>query len=218
MLRLDRKGIEPGRRFGKVVILSQSASRNGRRMWECQCDCGKLTVIRAELLRSGRTKSCGCLRYETRNATHGMSKLPEYRVWKSMMTRCFNPHTERFKNYGGRGITICAEWKSFPNFYRDMGRRPSPHHSIDRINNSGDYEPGNCRWATTVQQARNGRCTRIITYAGVSACLTEWAERLGMRMQVLHHRLSRGWTVRRALTTPLARLRDRVQGRYAPHS
>jgi hypothetical protein len=142
------------------------------------------------------------------NVRHGdkrrSGQAPEYRIWTLMKDRCLNPSSGSFARYGGRGITICERWReSYAAFLADMGRRPGPGFSIDRIDNAGPYAPENCQWATMIQQARNTRRNKMLTLNGVTRCLAEWAELLSMDPTVLNHRLRLGWSVERALTTPL---------------
>lgn len=139
-----------------------------------------------------------------------MKNSPEYTAWVNMRGRCLNPNNAGYKNYGGRGIMVCTRWKAFTAFYADMGPRLLPSLTIDRINNDGDYEPGNCRWATQKQQRRNARSNHHLTFHGETMCMSEWEERLGMNPSVLSSRIRRGWNVERALTEPLHnRLRSR---------
>lgn len=155
--------------------------------------------------------SCGCHRTERiggLNRTHGRSKTPEYQAWLALRNRCYRPADLSYKYYGARGITVCEAWRhSFEAFFQEVGARPSPSHSIDRINGDKPYERGNVRWATPTQQSRNRKCMPRITYRGESKTLPEWAEELGMPYNALSIRIHTGWTVERAFTQPV---------RYAP--
>jgi hypothetical protein len=129
--------------------------------------------------------------------------MPEYHIWHNMRTRC-TPGWREFHNYGGRGISVCERWaNSFEAFYEDMGPRPSENHSIDRIDNDGNYEPGNCRWATRKEQGRNTRFNVMIEYNGAIRCAAEWAEIFRLSTSNILSRLSLGWSIERALTTPV---------------
>lgn len=152
-----------GRRFCRLVVkaTAETEVKSKKTCWNCVCDCGKETIVRTGSLESGNTKSCGCLMMERileAVSTHGMAYTKEYRCWQSIRDRCYNKSFANYKHYGGRGIKVCDRWlESFENFYEDMGDKPSKKHSIDRINNDGNYHPDNCRWATDYEQAINKR-------------------------------------------------------------
>lgn len=133
---------------------------------------------------------------------HGMSNRPEYQVWADMKTRCKNPKHAWYESYGGRGIKVCKRWERFTNFLRDMGFRPSDKHTLGRIDNSGDYEPDNCHWETSLQQQNNTRLNRVVLFNGVSHSLSDWARILGLPRSCFTYRLSH-WTIERAFSTPL---------------
>lgn len=142
------------------------------------------------------------------NFKHGGVATPEYRSWSMMKVRCMNPKSRARQNYGGRGITVCERWFDFANFYADMGPRPSPEHSLDRIDNSKGYELGNCRWATDSEQGRNKRNNSMLTLNGETLCITEWAARTGLKRRTIQARLIYGWSVERALTEDVMSLSE----------
>ncbi len=150
------------RKFGKLTALApKGVDKNGSILWECICECGNTIPVPSRCLVHGETKSCGCHRKEFAK-THGMCYTPEYRAWQGMKRRCYNPRTESYADYGGRGITVCDRWRNdFKAFFADMGLRPSPEHSVDREKVNGNYEAGNCRWATWEEQANNRRNKRL---------------------------------------------------------
>jgi len=148
-----------GKTFGKLLVLEEMEGRDsyGSVFYKCKCTCGKEKIIRGSYIRSGHTSSCGCLGIKTK-VKHNMTKTVEHNTWVRMKQRCYNKNILRYENYGGRGIKVCDRWlNSFENFFEDMGYRPSKHHSIERIDNSGNYEPTNCVWTDKKTQARNRR-------------------------------------------------------------
>jgi hypothetical protein len=176
----------------------------------CPCAvCGKVRMVTPSRVANGRgvhcSRACRAIGISTHGETRsGSTTSPEYMAWASMKTRCLNPAAPNYPAYGGRGITICDRWRdSFEAFLVDMGRRPSALHSIDRIDVDGQYEPSNCRWATTMEQAHNRRTNRLLTWNGTTQCVSEWARMIGVGDTVLLGRLAAGWSVERTLTEPL---------------
>ena len=193
---------ELGNPYGNLTVIEYAGrTKGGDSRWLCRCKCGNTTTVaRGDLRKSyGGTKSCGC----GRKTQGGGYKTPEYTTWKEMKRRCYNPRNSQYHLYGGRGIVICNRWRtSFINFFADMGPKPFSEATIDRINNNGDYEPSNCRWATKLEQGQNTRKARMLTHDGETMCLRAWARKLGITHRTLSVRLKRGWSIERALTTP----------------
>jgi hypothetical protein len=193
-----------GQTFGRLTAISDAEDMNGKSASICQCECGTVKSYRNGSLTSGNTLSCGCLHNDLlseRLMKHGMLDSQIYGVWIGMKDRCCNPNSERYADYGGRGITVCDRWvSSFNNFFADMGDIPFKGAQIDRKENDKGYSPDNCKWSTRNEQARNKRNNRILVFNGVGRCLTEWAEITGIKTGTLISRLKRGWQIERALT------------------
>jgi len=191
--RKDLSGV----RFGMYVALSYA----GDSSWLCKCDCGTESVVATSNLTTGNSHSCGCRREHVsrdKALRHGLADSRIHRSWMSMRRRCEDHNHSAYANYGGRGIVVCARWQKFENFAADMGPMPRGY-TLDRIDVNGNYEPSNCRWASYKQQARNTRTNRLLTCNGETHCVAEWAEIKGMSVKTLGTRLSRGWTIERAL-------------------
>ena len=201
-----------GNVYGRLTVIQKGDTANGGQIrWICQCTCGNAKAIRGAVLKKGNAKSCGCLRQESTaisKTTHGLRNSDEYRIWRHMRTRCENPKTPAFKHYGGRGIAVCDRWKTFENFFEDMGTRPTESHSIDRIDNNVGYELLNCRWATSTEQNRNRRDNRIFNVNGIEACLAEHCERLNLKYKTVHRRLVSGKSIEEALNVTIKRLME----------
>jgi hypothetical protein len=202
-----------GLKFSRWTVLPFcGVEKIGR--WRCLCECGTSRIVRQYSLIHGISKSCGCL--TRRKITHGESRFAgntaEYGAWSAMKSRCSNPNVESFKRYGGRGISFCDRWISYENFLADMGRRPSEKHSIDRINGNGNYEPGNCRWATRKEQQQNIRTNLKITINGETLVASQWEVRQGFKPDLISKRISQGWSPEEAVLTPVRpRLPNRRQ-------
>jgi hypothetical protein len=185
-----------GMRFGKLTVLSRATekkSKNRHAKWFCRCDCGDFTEVAGDALRQGKTKSCGCL-----SRPHGLSRGPEHNSWRSMLGRCYYKKTNGYERYGGRGITVCDKWRrSFEAFYLDMGPRPGDEYSLERMDNTKGYYPGNMRWATKKEQSRNTRTNRVVEHDGRSMCLADWADQLGLPYHLLRKRFYSGWSMAR---------------------
>ena len=199
-----------GMKFGRLTVIG-FAGRIGKERsigWKVLCDCGKSKVLRSFNLTSGKTSSCGCLNRELfikRFTTHGKHKSRAYVSWQNMRRRCYEVACAEYHNYGARGIKVCDRWRDlFENFYADMGD-PPPGKSLDRIDVDGNYTPENCRWATAKEQANNKQNNRVIEYEGEELTIAQLAEKMGVNYKVFYMRLSRGWSVEEAATTPVRR-------------
>ncbi len=192
-----------GKRFGRLVVVecAGQAEKHGNYRWKCRCDCGQVVVVKAGRLKSGNTATCGCIRQR-----HWRSASPEYRSWMGMKSRCQNSRCPSYPRYGGRGIRVHPEWTaSFASFFEHIGPRPSPTHTLDRIDNDGNYEPGNVRWATPKEQAANRNTTLEITYGGRTMSAEEWAAETGIAACTIRARIARKWPDDVAVSTPVRR-------------
>ena len=204
-----------GQIFNRLTVLGKGANnKHGNVMWDCVCTCETLKTACRHDLTSGRVKSCGCLLKETAaergraSFKHGLWDTIEYHSWRGMKARCTNPNEPSYNHYGGRGITVCESWlTSFEQFLSDMGNCPAGY-SIDRIDNSGNYEPSNCRWTDNLTQGRNRRSNHMVTYNGDTLAMSAMAEKHGISRTTLRDRLQRGWTIHDAITKPVRQFKS----------
>lgn len=196
---------ETGKRYGRLVVEEPVSASNRGVKWKCRCDCGQSHNVLGVALRQGQVSSCGCLRADLGRAMltkHGLYKSPGYNSWWGAKMRCRNPRNQHYWRYGGAGIAFSPAWDKFEDFIEDMGLPPSPRHSIDRIDGRGNYEPGNCRWATQQEQIWNRNTTIWITHDGERLPVREWARRSGVHPATLRKRLRDGWSIVKALIPP----------------
>ena len=192
-------------KFGKLLVLEKAITQNEKVMWKCLCDCGNIVIVKGVNLKNNRTKSCGCLKKElivNRSTKHNQRHTKLYEVWKTMKQRCYNPNNKSFKNYGGRCISICEEWKNnFTAFYNwSMQNGYEENLSIDRINNNGNYEPSICRWTTRIVQQNNTRNNRYITINNETKTLSQWCSFYNIKYTTVASRLQKGYNEIDALT------------------
>lgn len=200
-----------GKQFGRLRVIGYAGYQHrkpngGRAFWLCRCECGNESLVEGGELAVGGTVSCGCYRLQRTSeshTTHGLNSHPLYQKWASMIFRCTNRNNPGWMNYGGRGISVCREWRDFSVFFNDMAERWSPGLELDRIDNNGDYCPQNCRWATKTEQCNNRRSNRLLTWNGETKTLAQWAHGAGIRVSTFWSRIKSGWSVERAISTPI---------------
>ena len=199
-----------GKRFGKLVVIKTAGkTKNGAYLWQCKCDCGNEIIANVGNLKNGHTKSCGCLRVDrckTNFTKHGLEHTRLYGIWSDMRLRCYDEKNIAYHRYGGRGITICDEWKNDVKAFYDWAAANGYKDSltIDRIDNDGNYCPENCRWATVKEQASNRRSNILVTHNGKTQTMKEWAHEVGTPYKVVWARMQKlGWSAERALTEPV---------------
>jgi len=191
-------------RYGQLQFIEDAGqNKHGQKLLRLICDCGKECVKLASAVRTGRTKSCGCLaRSGLSNLRHGKRHNRVYNVWCNMKARCSNKQHPAYQNYGGRGIGVASEWQSFENFLQDVGEPPSPKHTLDRINNNGHYEPGNVRWTSRAVQSRNNRSNILVTIGDTTKCLHDWCDDYQISPGSVYRRLANGEDIVSAIVRP----------------
>jgi hypothetical protein len=192
-----------GQRFGKLTVLERAEqnSKSGNAMWICQCDCSIVVTVIGSHLRSGHTTSCGCNRISERSMGHSKDRL--YRTWKGMHNRCYDPNHDRYKWYGGKGISICDDWHDFMTFRTwALANGYTDDLTIDRIKADGNYCPENCKWVDMKVQANNRSNNRILQYNGKKYTAVQLAESYGMSPHTVYNRLKLGWDVDQIVRTP----------------
>lgn len=197
-----------GRKYGRWTVIRKAESTDGRSWFFCQCECGTERNVRGQRLINGGSQSCGCGQKEAVKKCkqrHGESFTKLHSVWCAIKTRCYNSENPNYKRYGARGIRVCKEWmESYEEFAKFVGQPPTAQHSLERIDNNGNYEPGNVRWATKKEQARNRRTNRIVDINGERHCLAEWLEEKGLHKSTFEGRIRRGWNEQDAILEPAA--------------
>lgn len=199
-----------GEKFNRLTVVAEAARDKAyRRKLLVRCDCGTEKIVDQDALRTGKTKSCGCLqRYVLlqRSVIHGFNRQGGrkrlYSIWATMLSRCRDQNCSTYYKYGARGIAVCERWSKFENFLADMGEPPTAKHTLDRKDNLGNYEPGNCRWATAIEQQNNTRRNRVLTLLGQSDTVANWCRRLGLKPGTVSYRVHHGWSDEKALLVP----------------
>ena len=193
-----------GQMFDRLTVMQESGKdTRGETLWMCKCECGNIVNVLSSNLRTGHTKSCGCLKNLASNYKHGKYGTSIYKVWANMIQRCNNPDSSYYHRYGARGIKVCDSWLKFENFYKDMGDNPRGF-CLERVDNNGDYCPENCKWVSPKEQARNRETSVEVTYNGKTQCIAAWEEELGFNHGTLWTRLySYNWTIEKAMTAPV---------------
>lgn len=196
-----------GKTFGRWTVIGRVPTGKGNNnAWQCRCACGSIGLLTRTRLVQSKSRSCGCYKRDAtikRNTTHNMKGTTEYSIWCNMKNRCYNKHDTSYKNYGGRGVQMCEQWRySFAAFFEDMGNRPSQKHSINRKDNNGNYTPDNCEWALPEVQANNTRHNLRISFNGTTKTLTQWAREMGLRREMIKGRIERGWPIDKLFNPP----------------
>lgn len=196
------------KRFGRLTVINFSFNKSRKSYWKCKCDCGNIKIVEEYKLKSGHTKSCGCLSKENlkklmkNSIKHNLTDTRIYRTWQNMKNRCYNKKVKSYKNYGGRGIKVCEEWKNnFMSFYNwAINNGYKEDLTIDRINNNGNYEPNNCRWITKEEQANNKRNNHFLTYQNQTLTINQWSKKLNIPRETIKTRINNNLEINKILS------------------
>lgn len=201
-----------GQRFSRWTVIERGPNLGRHVRWLCRCECGNTALVASTNLVKGISRSCGCLHIDT-ISTHRRTGTPEHRTWIAMKSRCYTKSNIGYPYYGGRGIAVCDRWvHNFENFLADMGERPGPEYSLDRINSNDNYSPDNCRWAMREVQDNNRRDNRMLTFNGKTQTIAQWAREQNIAKNTIINRLNWGWPIEDALSW------SPEHGRVNPHS
>lgn len=210
-------------KFGRLSVIGEAGRTKTKNViWECLCECSNIVNVASSHLVSGHTNSCGC--YKRQRVLGGITKhgqsmvgkvTSEYKTWSHIKSRCCTKTDAKYPDYGGRGIMVCDRWlESFENFFADMGKKPSPKHSLDRIDNDGNYEPSNCRWGTVEQQSRNKRSNVWLEYKGEKMIMADWAKRLNIRSVDIRWHFSKGKSFKQVVEFYLLKMQKEFTAQY----
>ncbi len=206
-----------GKKYNLLLVVERvENAKNGVSRWKCLCDCGNYTIVRGGNLKSGAVKSCGCLNYSSKNKKHGMSKSSLYNIWNGMKFRCYNPKSESYKYYGGRGIKVCDDWENDAENFMEwaMSNGYEEGLTIDRIDSDKDYCPENCRWISKGDQAKNRRMNYDILHDGKIKTLQELCDELNLDYKRVHNRITKlGWSLEKAINTPVNESKRNMKAR-----
>ena len=198
------KQLDTNTKYNKLRPIEFDKIKNGNHYWKFKCECGNIKSISKTKVIHGKQKSCGC---QQNPKIHGYSRTRTYEIWKRMRQRCNNPNSSNTETHYNRGIKVCDRWNKFENFLEDMGKVPKGDFSIERINNNGNYELLNCKWATRKEQNNNRRSNKILIFQGDSKTLRQWCDKLNLNYRTIQNRInSYGWSIEKALTTPIRKI------------
>jgi hypothetical protein len=198
-----------GQKFNYLTVIEHAGKNDiNKHLYLCKCDCGNTTITVGESIKSGNTKSCGCMRKQMivdKNFKHGYAKQPMYNVWCTVKDRCLNPNNKSYANYGGRGICLSKDWDDYKNFHRDMSFTYKHGLTLERVDNEKGYSKDNCVWASRITQCNNTRRNHLIEYEGKILTVSQMSREYNMKPYIVQKRISSGWSIEKALLTPITK-------------